>query len=258
MKKFVLLLCLVLTTLLSGCARGHITLEITRLGAADLTCELVSAPVLKPTVDAFSKDFKEDGYAIENTKKGQYEGFVARKHYNQLKDIKDSKVLKTFDIRTWQQAAQAAADQGKPGQKTQDPKVSKEKRDPVVKLDGGLLFDTISVHTGINMAPKDELKNKDAQAVLENVMKQFDLQFTLVLPTAVDDTNATSVSDDRKTLTWKLPLGEKTPMDATVTYLNPVKAAGWLMVALVLGGVGNAYYRKRKRLQRQKEAELEN
>ena len=44
-------------------------------------------------------------------------------------------------------------------------------------------------------------------------------------------------------------------MDATVTYLNPVKAAGWLMVILVLGGVGNAYYRKRKRLKRQKEAE---
>ena len=108
------------------------------------------------------------------------------------------------------------------------------------------------------MAPKDELKNKDAQAVLENVMKQFDLQFTLVLPTAVDDTNATSISDDRKTLTWKLPLGEKAPMDASVTYLNPVKAAGWLMVVLVLGGVGNAYYRKRKRLQRQKETELEN
>ena len=39
-------------------------------------------------------------------------------------------------------------------------------------------------------------------------------------------------------------------MEATVTYLNPVKAAGWLMVLLVVGGVGNAYYRKRKRMEK--------
>ena len=98
------------------------------------------------------------------------------------------------------------------------------------------------------MAPKEELKNRDAQAVLQTIMKQFDLRFTLILPTGVDATNATQVSDDKRVLTWKLPLGEETPMDATVTYLNPVKAAGWLMVLLVVGGVGDAYYRKRKRM----------
>ena len=100
------------------------------------------------------------------------------------------------------------------------------------------------------MAPKEELKNRDAQAVLQNVLKQFDLRFTLVLPTGVDATNATQVSDDKRILTWKLPLGEETPMEATVTYLNPVKAAGSLMVLLVVGGVGNAYYRKRKRMEK--------
>lgn len=88
------------------------------------------------------------------------------------------------------------------------------------------------------MAPKEELKNRDAQAVLQNVLKQFDLRFTLVLPTGVDATNATQVSDDKRILTWKLPLGEETPMEATVTYLNPVKAAGWLMVLLVVGAWG--------------------
>ena len=97
---------------------------------------------------------------------------------------------------------------------------------------------------------KEELKNRDAQAVLQNVLKQFDLRFTLVLPTGVDATNATQVSDDKRILTWKLPLGEETPMEATVTYLNPVKAAGSLMVLLVVGGVGNAYYRKRKRMEK--------
>ena len=247
MKKIMLLGCLLLSLLFSGCAKGHITLEITRLGAADLTCKLVTAPVLKPTVDAFQEDFQKDGYAVQPAKEGQYEGFLATKHYNQVKDIKDSKVLKTFDIRTWENAAQDAAgpQNGGTGKKAELPKEGKK---PIVQLQGGLLFDTISVHTGINMAPKEELKNRDAQAVLQTIMKQFDLRFTLILPTGVDATNATQVSDDKRVLTWKLPLGEETPMDATVTYLNPVKAAGWLMVLLVVGGVGDAYYRKRKRM----------
>ena len=98
MKKIMLLGCLLLSLLFSGCAKGHITMEITRLGAADLTCKLVTAPVLKPTVDAFEEDFRKDGYGVRPAKEGQYEGFVATKHYNQVKDIKDSKVLKTFDI----------------------------------------------------------------------------------------------------------------------------------------------------------------
>lgn len=249
MKKIILLGYLLLSLLLSGCAKGHITMEITRLGAADLTCRLVAAPVLKPTVDAFQEDFRKDGYGVRPAKEGQYEGFVATKHYNQVKDIKDSKVLKTFDIGTWEKAAQDAAG-SQNGDKAKTASVTKEKKDPIVRLQGGLLFDTISVHTGINMAPKEELKNRDAQAVLQNVLKQFDLRFTLVLPTGVDATNATQVSDDKRILTWKLPLGEETPMEATVTYLNPVKAAGWLMVLLVVGGVGNAYYRKRKRMEK--------
>ncbi len=104
----------------------------------------------------------------------------------------------------------------------------------------GLLPDLTAVASGVLILSLSDLAADLSDAGM--------LRFTLVLPTAVDDTNATQVSDDRRVLTWKLPLGEETTMDATVTYLNPVKAAGWLMVLLVVGGVGNAYYRKRKRM----------
>lgn len=243
MKKLIAALLLVLTMLLGGCAKGHITLSVTRLGAADLSCQLMSMPVLKPTVDAYREDFRNDGYRIREVMEGDYSGFLAQKHYNQLKDIKDSKVLKTFDFKTWQKAAQSAAGQGQSARPEQAP--AKEK--PIVAMQGGLLFDTISVKTGINMGDTADVKNKDARAVLENILKQFDLQFTLVLPTAVDSTNAPKVSEDRKVLTWKLPIGEKIPMEAHVTYLNPVKAAGWVMVILVVGTVIAAYTHKKRR-----------
>lgn len=248
MKKILAALLLVLTMLLGGCAKGHITLSVTRLGAADLTCQLMSVPVLKPTVDAYQEDFRKDGYRIKEVKEGDYSGFLAHKHYNQLKDIKDSKVLKTFDFKTWEKAAQSAASQN---QTAQNPKASLEDKDkkkkPLVTMDGGLLFDTISIQTGVNMGAGHELKDKDTQAVLENILKQFDLQFTLILPAAVDSTNANKISDDKKTLTWKLPLGEKVPMEATVTYLNPVKASGWVMVIVVVGVVVAAYIHKHRR-----------
>jgi len=249
MKKLFAALLLILTMLLGGCAKGHITLQVSRLGAAELTCQLMSVPVLKPTVDSFQEDFRKDGYRIREATEGDYSGFIAHKHYNQLKDIKDSKVLKTFDFKTWQKAARSAVQQGQPAQPAEPVKPSGEtgKGKPVVTMQGGLLFDTISVDTGIDMGETEDVKNKDARAVLKNILRQFDLQFTLVLPAAVDDTNASKLSDDRKTLTWQLPLGEKVPLEARVRYLNPVKAAGWVMVVLVVGTVITAYTHKKRR-----------
>lgn len=249
MKKLFAALLLILTLLLGGCAKGHITLQVSRLGAAELTCQLMSVPVLKPTVDSFQEDFRKDGYRIREAAEGDYSGFIAHKHYNQLKDIKDSKVLKTFDFKTWQKAAQSAARQGQSARPAGPVNPSEEngKGKPVVTMQGGLLFDTIAVKTGIDMGETEDVKNKDAQAMLKNILKQFDLQFTLILPAAVDATNAPKLSDDRKTLTWKLPLGEKVPLEARVTYLNPVKAAGWVMVVLVVGSVIAVYTHKKRR-----------
>ena len=76
---------------------------------------------------------------------------------------------------------------------------------------------------------------------------QFDLRFILKLPTRVDSANATSVSEDGRVLMWRLPLGEDSDLDASVTYLNPMKAAGWIVLIGILGGLGSVYFRKRRR-----------
>ena len=250
MKKFIAVLLLMFSLLLGGCAKGHITLQVSRLGAADLTCRLTSLPILKSTVDSFREDFRKDGYTVKDAAEGDYSGFLAHKHYNQLKDIKDSKILKTFDVKTWQKAAQDAVQQGqsgKPAEKAGETAAEAASHKPLVTMQGGLLFDTIAVNTGIDMGSTGDVKNKDARTVLQNILKQFDLQFTLVLPAAVDSTNAPKVSDDRKILTWHLPIGEKVPLEAQMTYLNPVKAAGWVMVVLVVGTVIIAYTHKIRR-----------
>jgi hypothetical protein len=259
MKKLLVLFSVLLTCLLAGCAKGEITLEVTRLGAADLTCKLTTLPVLQPTAEAFEEDFKNDGYSIQKISEGEYKGFQASKHYNQLKDIKDSKVLHTFDFDTWEQASRGAvsepdsngADKGakkdEGSRSSSKVKLPDTRHRPIVTMHGGLLFDTIDVNTTINLASKNPVKDKNVQALLNNIMKQIDLRFVLKLPAKADASNATQVSDDGRTMMWRLPLGEEHALQASVTYLNPVKAAGWAVLFIVIGGVGSAYYRKIRR-----------
>lgn len=59
MKRFLILMALAASLLLSGCARGEITVELSRLGAADLTAKLVTLPILQPTAETFEEDFKK-------------------------------------------------------------------------------------------------------------------------------------------------------------------------------------------------------
>ena len=64
------------------------------------------------------------------------------------------------------------------------------------------------------------------------------------LPTTADSSNATTSPDGGKTLVWDLVLGEDNELSAQVTYLNPYKAGGLLIVALVAGGI---FWRKKRR-----------
>ena len=52
-------------------------------------------------------------------------------------------------------------------------------------------------------------------------------------------------TEDGKTMTWVLAMGEDTPMQASVTYCNPFKAAGWLVLTLLFSGVGYLIWRKK-------------
>lgn len=127
------------------------------------------------------------------------------------------------------------------------PALPAERHAPVVTYHGGLLFDTVSVHKTVQLSPREAMKDPRTAGILRSIMGQFDLRFILKLPTRVDSANATSVSEDGRVLMWRLPLGEDSDLDASVTYLNPMKAAGWIVLIGILGGLGSVYFRKRRR-----------
>ena len=251
MKKIILAALMTLTVLLSGCAKGEITLNISRWGAADVNCKLVTAPMLKGALSSFQNEFKDDGYVISDVKNGDMEGFNAFKHYKNISDIKDSKVLDAFRFDKLKQAVNENKEKDKnspapaaPANPAPAPAKTAEKS--MVAIKQGLLFDTVSVKTGLNLEPSASMSSPEVKFLLDNVFKQMELKFILKLPTATDSNDATEVSDDGKTLTWKLALGGTTPIDATVTYLNPIKAASWLAI-VVLIGLGTFLYRNYKK-----------
>lgn len=248
MRKLLISMFLLVALTLSGCAKGEITLEISRLGAANIDCKMVALPVLSSGLQALQEDFAKDGYSVSEAKDGNMSGFLAHKHYTKISDVKDSKVLEAFRFDKLQsvatksqpKAAQPKQEQSKPEEKT-------EQASPMVVVDQGLLFDTVKVNTELNL--KANLKNSaDQQFLLQNIMKQISLKFILILPTKAGPNNATTVSEDGRTLTWVLPVGESTPMQASVTFLNPIKAASWVgvVVLVVLGIVLYHSYKIRK------------
>lgn len=247
MKKYFLAFFLISAFFLSGCAKGEITLDISRWGAADVSCKVVAAPILRQALGSFEKDFTEDGYQVIAAKDHDMEGFEARKHYANLRDIKDSKVLETFRFEKLQQAAQkntgtkAAPEQPKAEAKTNPSKA-------MLTVEPGLLFDRVIVNTGLNMNGGKEA-SPEAKVLLGSIFKDMELKFVVKLPVAADSSDATTVSEDGKTLTWNLALGSSTPINATITYLNPIKAASWCGGIILLAmGVGFYYsYAKRKK-----------
>jgi len=251
MKKILLLLIICLTVGLTGCAKGVITLDISRMGAADIDCKLVAVPVLAKGLDSFRSDFTKDGYAVSEATDGDMTGFLAHKHYNNISDVQNSKVLEAFRFDKLEKAVQGAKKENTVATPKED-----EVANPIVTVTGGLLFDTVTVNTHLNLKAN---QGKDAkpreQWLMQNLIKQIDLRFVLKLPTRATSSNAAIVSEDGKTMTWVFAMGEDTPMQASVTYCNPFKAAGWLLGVLLLGSVLYLIRRRRHINTRRKDSE---
>ncbi|MFA7067784.1 MAG: hypothetical protein WC127_02290 [Acidaminococcaceae bacterium] len=244
MKKIFMLLLLFLTMCLAGCAKGVITLDISRMGTADIDCKLVTVPMLTKGLDSFQSDFIEDGYTVNAVNDGEMKGFLAHKHYARISDVKDSKVLEAFRFEKLQKVLDSGKAKDAPAA-TKNSTVVK----PMLVVDKGLLFDTVTVNTHLNLkANPEKISKHNEQWIMENLIKQIDLRFVLKLPTRVTKTNASMVSEDGRTMTWVLSIGDDNPMQATVTYCNPFKAVGWLLGILLLGGGAYVLWRRHNHL----------
>ncbi|MEG0798405.1 MAG: DUF3153 domain-containing protein [Acidaminococcaceae bacterium] len=237
MKKLVLIIGMLLISLAAaGCVKGEVVMEVSRFAAADLQCKIVTVPFLTSQLNGIRQDFEEDGFAVADVSENNMYGFTAHRHFDQIGQLQDIKIIKGFKL---DRKTATSAPSGSVVTETQE-----AKQKPVV-MKSGFLFDTITVNTNLDLRQKNQSNKKEEEWIIKNLLNQIDLRFVLKLPTAVDSSNASRSPDGGKTLVWNLVLGEDNALQAQVTYLNPFKAAGILLV-VVLAGVGGLLYKIRK------------
>ena len=124
-------------------------------------------------------------------------GFLAHKHYNNISDVQNSKVLDAFRFDKLEKAVQGTKKEKTGGTSKED-----DSANPIVTVAGGLLFDTVTVNTHLNLKTNQgkDLKTNE-QWLMQNLIKQIDLRFVLKLPTRATSSNAAIVSEDGKTMT---------------------------------------------------------
>lgn len=250
-KIFLGSLLLVLLLLTTGCVKGEILLEIGRTGNASLNTKILVPAFVKENLNILKDKFVQDNFNVMDIRENNLEGFQAVRNFENISQMRDLKVFKKIELPKKTKATTVIGQDKK--QNTNELTDNKAQgnlealvKKPQVTVDKGLLFDKYKIDLVVDLRTEDKLAPKEENWLVKNLLSQIDLKFILKLPTTIDVSNANKVSEDGKTLVWKLVLGEENQIVAEATILN-LRNASWLFIALVsIGGLCFYSYKKRK------------
>lgn len=228
MKKMVkeilvALIAAIVVICLSGCARVNYEVNVNKDGSADVSYVmgydkefLNSMGVSEDDLgeDAFEdmkKDATDDGYQIEEYNDDQIAGFKASKHFDKMSDFKLDGVANA--------------------------EVSTEEANNEISFNKMLLDTKISQNakldlTEINSSDEDS----EVSSITNMLLGQMKFTYKVTLPFKASDNNATTVSEDGKTLEWTLTPGEvnEVRFEATENLNTIVLACVVAAVAIVV------------------------
>lgn len=185
--------CIVLISL-SGCARVNYEVNVNKDGSADVSYvigydkEFLSSMGVSESdlgEEGFAdmeKEATEDGYEVEKYNDDTIVGFKAKKHFDHIADF-------TMD------------DVG-------DEEISTDGTDNKISFDKKLLDTRISQNAKIDLTTLSEEEDSETANITNMLLGQMKVSYKITLPFKVGDNNATTVSEDGKTLEWTLKAGE--------------------------------------------------
>lgn len=235
-----LMLILILTT---GCVRGDIVLDMSRTGSAELSSKIMVTAVLREHLKPIKEQFVQDGFAVMDVKESGMEGFHAVRSFGSIADMKNLAIFQGLNI---QESLNANMSSNKIA--TGDSVAIKPDKHPKLSVERGLFFNTYRIDADIGLGNKHGFAGKDDNIIVKNIMSQVDLKLIIKLPTKTIKNNAYQVSDDGKTLTWRLALGEGNQIVAEAKMLNLWHMA--IIVVLVIGAGWYIYLKDKKRKSR--------
>lgn len=211
--------CLVLT----GCIKADYHLKVNGDGSLDVDFKvLLDRTMLRllgdndPLAD-LRDNAEKQGYQVENYTEGEFEGLRLRKHVDHPDQLK----LTGLDDRLFKLP--------------EDFKIKREKR---------FWTETVSVDETLDLRDVDLPFGATALKLFGN---RADLTFTLSLPLRPDSHNATDVSENGKTLSWKIQLGEQNRLQLKLTapHIKNILIVGAVVLLLLIALVVYLVYRWR-------------
>lgn len=217
-KTKVILLSLFIVTLLSGCLDASMHVKVNWDGSGEYEVKVLAGEMILEQLEDMKQELQQKNYEVKTIEENNKTGWVAiKKVDNVLKDPPMEEFQKTTNSAIqWIESQMASAS----GNTNVQHQALKGLTDDY-KIENSLFFTTVTINTEADLTDlMDQEEDKLDQQLSKWIMDQMNLKFMLTLPIKADKHNATTVSEDGKTLTWKLKPGEKNPIHLVLSIPN--------------------------------------
>ncbi len=250
MNKLKRIFCtLLVLVLLSGCVNADLHVTINKDGSGVYEYKILTNSVVLEQLEPLRNKLEEQGYQIENLEEKNQIGWIATKEVSNIMHEPPGQDLFEEINALYPTEMQATA---LPYVVNSSPVtfISGLQSDDF-SIDPGLFTILFRLDTEVDLTEMKKTGEKLGGQYGEALLKQINLNFILTLPIKPDNHNATSVSEDGKTLTWNLAPGEVNPILIEAKLPNPLFWGALLLIffLLVLVTLIIWFIRRKKRKQ---------
>ena len=221
-ELLVVLVAVVMAICLSGCARVNYEVSVNKDGSADVSYIMGYDKQFLNRMGTTEEDFgvdefdetknkaKEDGYIIEDYNDDNIAGFKASKHFDNISDFTMNKVG--------------------------DRQIAQQDQNNEISFEKKLLDTKISQNSKIDLTSIFNENEDSEMSIIRNMLLgQMKFSYKVTLPFKVGDNNATTVSEDGKTLEWTLTPGEVNEVYFEASEnLNTILIGGIICLAVII------------------------
>lgn len=229
MKKLKVFLCtFIAVILLSGCVNADLHVTINKDGSGEYEYKILTNSLVIEQLEPLKSTLEEKGYQIKAIEQENQVGWTAKKEVpNIIKEPPGQDLMEELTALDPSQMHVSASPL------TSGPPVTLIQgfQSDALTIDPGLFTILFRFDTEVDLTGMKNTGEKMGGMYGDILLQQMNLNLILTLPIKPDKHNATSVSDDGNTLTWKLTPGEVNPILVEAEFPNPLT---WGAIALLL------------------------
>lgn len=212
----ILFLFLASSMLLTACVDATYHVTINRDGSADVQYKMAMSAALvglmsqgqQDPISELAEEAKKDGFSVTSLSENNMIGIRASKHLSPEELRRDPKGV----MPTWKTIAGAS------------------ETAPAFQVDKGFLYTTYRLKTTLDLRGMAAKPGDEFAGLANAMLGQVKMRFLLTLPIKPETHNASTASDEGRTLEWQLLPGRANDIEVSAKVLN------WRNIVLV--GVG--------------------